>query len=405
MRVFVTDGDNRATLAVTRSLGRQGHAVIVGERRQPSLAQASRHCAGAVTYPDPVAEGDAFVGALQEIVAGERIDVLLPMADVTTFLVLQARAAFESTCRLPLAPTAALETAADKVAITALAGELGVAVPRGVVVEGPAIPAGFDLPFPIVIKPGRSRIQTAGAWKSTGVSFAADRAALERDLSGRPAYEYPVLLQERISGEGLGVFACYHHGRSVALFAHRRLRERPPWGGVSVLSESVALESASRDGAVALLDRLGWHGVAMVEFKRDDRDGTARLMEINGRFWGSLQLAIDAGVDFPALVLRATDTAPFPPQTPYRVGVRSRWLWGDIDSLLLTLRSARGADGEPSRRGRAVLEFNRWWGRDLYYENPRWEDLRPWLYETRRWFRRLRPPAPTPSRVRVERES
>ena len=44
MRVCVTDGANRAALAVTRSLGRAGHEVIVGEKQVPSLAQTSRYC-------------------------------------------------------------------------------------------------------------------------------------------------------------------------------------------------------------------------------------------------------------------------------------------------------------------------------------------------------------------------
>ncbi len=54
----------------------------------------------------------------------------------------------------------------------------------------------------------------------------------------------------------------------------------------------------------------------MVEFKADARTGTPYLMEINGRFWGSLQLAIDAGVDFPAILVAAALGAPIPPRSP-----------------------------------------------------------------------------------------
>ena len=86
--------------------------------------------------------------------------------------------------------------------------------------------------------------------------------------------------------------------RPVAFFAHKRLRERPPWGGVSVLSESAEPDPRLKALARQLLDDACWHGVAMVEFKVAP-DGTPYLMEINTRFWGSLQLAIDAGVDFP----------------------------------------------------------------------------------------------------------
>jgi predicted ATP-grasp superfamily ATP-dependent carboligase len=184
------------------------------------------------------------------------------------------------------------------------------------------------------------------------------------------------------------VFACYDRGRAVALFSHRRLRERPPWGGVSVLSESAPLCPQASASATALLDAIGWHGVAMVEFKRDDRDDTPRLMEINGRFWGSLQLAIDAGVDFPAMLLTLVEGGSFPPQAPYRLGVRNRWLWGDVDNLILTLTGS-GPAGPRRGRLRAVGDFLAFRGKDLHYENPRRGDLRPFAFESYRWCARL----------------
>jgi predicted ATP-grasp superfamily ATP-dependent carboligase len=383
VRVFVTDGDNRAALAVTRSLGRLGHEVLVGERRLPALAQASRYCARGFVYPDPTSQSAAFVDRMREIVRTEQVDVLLPVADITTFLVAGARRSFPPACAVPLAATAVLERAADKVDITETARRLGVAVPRSIVVEQPGPPPAVDLPFPVVIKPHRSRVQTEQGWRSSSVSYAATPEALAADLAARPAHEFPLMIQERIVGPGVGVFACYAGGRAVALFGHRRLRERPPWGGVSVLAESVPLDPVARDYAVKLLDAIGWRGVAMVEFKRDLRDNLPKLMEINGRFWGSLQLAIDAGVDFPALLVQSVGSTEFTPPPEYRLGVRSRWLWGDFDSLLQTLRG-RSAVGTRASRLAATLEFLKLWQPNMRYENPRLDDPGPWLYETRR---------------------
>lgn len=388
MRVLVTDGDNRAALAITRSLGRAGHHVIVGERQAPSLAQTSRYCAGGIVYPDPVRASDEFITSVADAVRARGIDVLMPVADITTLLVTRHRDAFEP-CAIPFASADTVERAADKVDVVQTAMKLGIPVPRSVVVRCADRVPDHDLPFPLVIKPARSRIRTRDGWVSTSVSYAANDGELRRDLASRPAHEFPVMLQERIVGPGTGVFACYHDGRAVALFSHRRLRERPPWGGVGVLSESAPLNPLARDYAVRLLDELGWHGVAMVEFKQDARDDVPKLMEINGRFWGSLQLAVDAGVDFPALLLRGVQSGRFDPQPPYRIGVRNRWLWGDVDSLLVTLFGGRGAPASArAPRVPAVLEFLRFWGRDLHYENPKWQDLKPGLFETYRWFRR-----------------
>src|SRR4029077_21269913 len=135
----------------------------------------------------------------------------------------------------------------------------------------------------------------------------------------------------------------------------RRLVENPPAGGASVLSESAPVEARLRDDAIRLLGPIGWHGVAMMEYKQDESTGAFFLMEVNGRFWGSLQLAIDAGVDFPFLAWQlATGQRP-EVRRPYAVGVKNRWLCGDVDHLLLRLfrseRSLHLPAGAPSKWG------------------------------------------------------
>jgi predicted ATP-grasp superfamily ATP-dependent carboligase len=393
LRILVTDGDNRAALAVTRSLGRLGHHVAVGEKHSPALAQTSRYCRERLTSPDPAKHDEAFVDWLERTVRSHKIDVLLPLTDITTILVTRHRRRFDGQCRVPFASADTIERAANKADVVRTAGRLGVPIPQTVFLEtaGDLDAHRSALSFPVVVKPSRSRVRTTSGWTSTSVSYARDLDELRREVGRRPAHEYPLLLQERVVGSGVGVFACYREGAPVAFFSHRRLREKPPTGGVSVLSESIRLCPVSRGHAERLLTELRWHGVAMVEFKKDERDGLPKLMEINGRFWGSLQLAIDAGVDFPKILLDTLGPSGEPPAADYRVGVRNRWLWGDLDSLLITLRTGHGAPGRGRLAGglRAVGRFLKFWEKDLYYENPRLSDLRPWFYETAQWFRRL----------------
>src|SRR6185503_13112360 len=110
----------------------------------------------------------------------------------------------------------------------------------------------------------------------------------------------------------------------------RRIREKPPSGGVSVYCESIAIPQDLEASSGLLLNRLGWNGVAMVEFKLDREAGKAYLMEINGRFWGSLQLAVDAGVDFPRLLVEAALGKRHEVPILGGSGVRSRWEWGEV---------------------------------------------------------------------------
>lgn len=393
LRILVTDGENRAALAITRSLGRQGHRIVVGEKTQPSLAQVSRYCAERVTYPDPTRDGPGFVDTLVRTVRDRAIDVVMPVSEITTGLIVGHKSAFEPYCRVPFPDVEAFNRAANKVEVITLAQELGIPTPLSVVLakSGDRPPKGNKLRFPVVVKPHRSRVSVDGGWRSTSVAYATTATELDAVLASKDPTEYPVLLQERIVGPGMGVFLCYDNGRPVAVFSHKRLREKPPSGGVSVLCESVPVHPRAKTYATTLLDHLKWRGVAMVEFKLDQADDTPKLMEINGRFWGSLQLAIDAGVDFPGMLVHIAMGERVEPVESYRVGVKSRWLLGDLDALLMRL--FKGADalhlgpGHPGKV-RAVAEFLKFFQRDMRYEIWSSTDMRPSLHEAVRWFTR-----------------
>jgi len=168
------------------------------------------------------------------------------------------------------------------------------------------------------------------------------------------------------------------------------LREKPPSGGVSVLCESAPVDPTACEHATRLLKEIGWRGVAMVEFKQDSRTGTLKLMEINGRFWGSLQLAVDAGVNFPQLAVDiALNRAQ--PVNNYRVGVRSRWFWGDTDAMVSMLLRSRQQLNLPRNhpgRWRTLLSYLLFWQPGMRYELERCSDPAPALLAAKRWLLR-----------------
>ena len=282
-------------------------------------------------------------------------------------------------------------TAANKIETFAIAERLAIPVPDSIVLpQKPTLPVDVHgLPFPIVIKPSHSRVSTGNGWQSTSVSYAKDLEELHRLLEGLPEYCFPLALQRRISGPGLGIFLCMEHGKTVASFAHRRIREKPPSGGVSVLRESVRPHQEALDYAERLLSDLKWHGVAMVEFKLEKETGTPFLMEINGRFWGSLQLAIDSGIDFPAILLRSIQGNRVTPIADYQCGIRSRWFWGDVDLLLMYLSKSRKSLNLPENhesRFASALRILSPIVKNQRMEVLRFSDLGPWLRETKQWF-------------------
>src|SRR5436309_5286283 len=375
MSILVTDASGNHALAVVRSLGRRGLRIIAADGRRCGQAGFSRFCAARAVYPSPEHGIDAFLGGLCRVLDAFRPELLMPMTEQTILAMTAGRAEIESRVRLaPLPSPQALRVAFDKQATIGLAATLGIAVPRTVVLRDPSDVAALPsrLSYPAVIKPRRSECLTADGRVVPGGApeycfRAADLEAAYLSVHRRSPLP---LIQEFIPGEGYGISALYDRGRARALFAHRRLRMIQPTGSGSSLRESIPPPPDMAEAARTLLEALSWHGVAMVEFKRDARDGRPRLMEINGRFWNSLPLAIASGVDFPFLLYTLAVEGTCPERFDYRIGVRCRWLAGDLKHLARVLggRPAGWTDSYPSRL-RTVLDFLKPAGKDLHYDD------------------------------------
>lgn len=384
--VLILDGNQRSALAATRALGRHGVPVTVADERQGSLAGASKYCSDSFVCPSPYDEPEGFIASVKVEAAAREIGLIFPMTDVTTHLLLKHRSEFADV-KIPFGALDSFEMLTDKRRLLQLARELGVPAPATHVVDGAQHLAEIitRLDFPVVLKPYRSRIWSDGRWIDSSVKYAGSVQEAEDIVRHHECFaRHPFLAQQYVRGEPQGMFALYDRGTPVTFFAHRRLREKPPSGGVSVLSESIAIDGRLREITRRILDHVKWHGVAMAEFKVAP-DGTPYLIEVNARFWGSLQLAIDAGVDFPYLLYRIAVGDEVAPTNGYRIGVKSRWLLGDLDHLYLTFKN--GSDRRLSRgsRWRAVLRFLRFFEKKTRYEVNRWDDWRPFVFELKQY--------------------
>lgn len=389
-RIVVTCGEQRASLACVRSLGRAGHEVHVVSGDGRSIAGASRWARSDTALGDPLFDANGYLQALAELVRALAADFVIPITEPALLAVLEAPEAL-APARVPFPPLDTFLAVSDKSLVMEAARAVGIAVPQQTTLAAPEqvsrLSANVD--HQLVLKPGRS-VREGIKLGVTYIQAGQDAAEAVTDL---PPEAFPLLVQERVEGPGTGVFLLRWQGSTLAAFAHRRLREKPPSGGVSVLRESVALDPELQRKAEALLDRLNWQGVAMVEFKVDARTRVPFIMEINGRFWGSLQLAIDAGVDFPRLLVEAAEGTPAASAPTYRVGIRSRWLLGDLDHLLIRLTRRRdrlnlptGAPGRFATMLAFVLSFLPPTRSEVF----RWTDPRPFMRETIGWLTALR---------------
>ena len=132
------------------------------------------------------------------------------------------------------------------------------------------------------------------------------------------------------------------------------------------------------------MENAKWHGIAMVEFKVEE-DGSAHLIEVNTRFWGSLQLSIDAGVDFPWLLYQVAIGKQPNSVTQYQTGNRLRWLLGDLDNLYITVKGKSNI----ITKIQAILSFLNPFGPKTRHEVNRWGDLAPFWWELRKYIKDL----------------
>lgn len=326
-RVLITSGDARTCLAAVRSLGRNGIEVKVGDEERMPLAGFSRYCRGVVRYPSPRRDPESFLAFLSSHLRKERYEVVLPVEQDMFYLFSKHRDELGRLTKIPVAKFSAFQTAYDKALTFKAAAALGIPAPTTCFVESRAEVEELArrIQFPVVVKP---RIGSG----SRAVGYAANATELLTLWQEVHRVQPRPLIQERIpsGGETVGVSVLFNSQSELrACFVHRRIREFPLSGGPSTLRESVSRPEIA-DVAVRFLKGLGWSGVAMVEFKVDPRDGVAKLIEVNPKFWGSLNLAIASGVDFPALLYRTAVDGDVAPVLQYRLGVRSRFLPGDL---------------------------------------------------------------------------
>jgi len=389
-KILILDGNARSALAATRSLGRRGVPVVVADETKRTLSGSSKYCSESFTYPSPTADLRSFLSTVKAECSRRGIRVIFPMTEISMAAVLKHEEEFKN-FQLPFAGFPTFDALTDKWNLMRLAQRLNITIPQThYIADARSLQRVYpNLKFPVVLKPYRSKIWTNGRCTAASVRYAESVRELERTVA---QYEYfgsnPFLLQEYIHGQAHGIFGLYNQGKLVASFAHRRLRENPPSGGVSVLSESAEKNPDAWRMAKTLLDHVAWHGVAMAEFKVT-ADGTPYLMEVNGRFWGSLQLAIDAGVDFPWLLYQLATGRAVDPVDDYATGVRSRCLLGDLIRLCKVLAGIELPPGLrfPDRM-RSILQFLDFFDSNTRCEEYRWNDFNPFFYKLTHFLRR-----------------
>lgn len=308
MSVIILDGQLKSALSAVRSLGQKGVPVSAGAERKTGMALHSKHATARFVYPSPYTDQNGFIEAVKA--EAGRIGgkpVIFAFSDATWLALYGARENLSDVATLVFPEEKSVGIAFDKAATYSLARVSGVPI---ITTHTPELREeieylGVGLAYPAVVKARRSVTWHKGRGVFGSASFVRDAQELVRTFFAYKAQlgESP-LVQEFVRGEEYGVEMLAHAGRVFARVAHHRIRSLSPTGGASVLKETLEdgdLRHTMETYAEKLVKELVWSGPIMIEFKVDSDTKEPYLMEINGRFWGSLPLSVAAGVDMPHL--------------------------------------------------------------------------------------------------------
>lgn len=306
--VLVLDTGGQCGLSLVRSLGKAGVPVTAGAPRPRSLGSLSRYSDGSYVYPDPSADAEAFLDHLTAHLEGSSYEVVIPAEDHTSLLLARHKHTLEAA-----GPIVAVEDwptfdrAYDKAKVFEVVETLDVPAPATYAPTSlaEATDIADEIGYPAVVKPRSKSHFRDGECVTTLVSAdnyvdspAALRATYRELLEDYDGFERrQPLVQEYVPGTTTTTVALTDGGVVGPYFQEERLRTYPSSGGnsalLAALKEPRMLEYAER-----IFAGLEWTGPIMAEFKRTP-DGEFSLIEVNGRYWGSLPFAIACGVDVP----------------------------------------------------------------------------------------------------------
>jgi predicted ATP-grasp superfamily ATP-dependent carboligase len=337
---IVTDAHARGAVAGIRALAWGGRSVLALGPGRLAAGLWSRFAAARAVGPDSC-EPDAFARCAAGL-AGAHGDAIVYPGQEEAIDALLAHPELVSSHRLPYPGAVPVLLVRDKTLLPALAREAGLIVPE-TLVEATAAELLESAPKPpYVVKPAMSGGPLASA------TLVGTREELEA-LIGELEPDTRLFLQERVGGQlvGLGLVVG-REGQVVARFQQEAERTWPLEAGVSARAKSIAPDEGLVAACCRMLAAAGYWGLAHLQFLRTSKGLV--LIDVNPRFYGSLPLALAAGVNLPAAWHGvATGCDGFRPG-PYRTGVSYRWLEGD---LLALARGRRVEALRPQPRPRA----------------------------------------------------
>ena len=360
MKVLITCANSTLSLTIIRSLGRRGINVTAVSYSALSYPLSSKYCHRRIILPKPQNDVDR-VSQLINVIKNDHFDVLLPLGDDELPVAANIQK-FKPYVNVPIANYEVLKKANDKAEIMKLATAIGVPCPKTYMIRAVSQldTILLEAEFPLVLKP----TEDTGA---KGLRYAYSEKELKMEFSALINEYKNILVQEFIPGDEYFVSVLFDKASlPKRACVQRAVRVYPISGGQATMVETVKRKDAL-DAGIKILTALHYFGVAELDFILDNRDEKMKLLEINPRFWASLQGAITAGVDYPYELIRLSTDDDIDEDLSYRVGLKCRnLLFSDLKHLVSVLVGKKSPKYQLGKI-RTLVNFLKFYEDDSYY--------------------------------------
>ena len=296
--ILLADNNTYGVLAVVRALRAAGYEPWLATNNANSYAARSRTTAGTVPVPEPSFNGKGFVHELAAAAVRLSAAVVLPSEDAH-LLVLAGRDDDFTGVVLGAPSRQSVEWATDKELLIKLSANARLRTPPTIRVARGDTELVGEFGFPAVLKPSRSQTrnldETVSARSAPCYVSAEQAEAAANDLPDEGALVQPYIPGRLISISGVawkGELVCALHQISTRIWPL-------PCGG-SAYAETIPPDDELERGVGRLLQSIGWSGLFQAQFIRDTH-GEHYLIDLNPRVYGSLTLAVAAGLNLPAI--------------------------------------------------------------------------------------------------------
>lgn len=380
-------GGTQGELGVVRSLGRAGIRVVVVSEYE-TISRLSKYCDRCHVFPSVFDDEKAGIDYLLELAAAEpEPPVLFPTADPDLVFISRNRQKLETRFRLFVSDEHIVEALIDKGRFFEFAMQHALPTPNTYTLKRSTCVAeavaGFD--FPVILKPlipqswGKQAIaRIVSGKKAVLVQTLAELEDLHRRIS---EIDDRLAMQEYIPGRDDRLFSLHayisHSGRVVEAFTGQKIRTYPPYAGIGCYVKSVDKPELKALG-LDVLERIGYRGLALAQFKQHSETGEYYLLEINPRLSSWNALATACGIDLPFAAYCDCVGRPLPVFGPQTTGRNYMFFEHDLSAMREYVRNGD-------------LTIREWLG-SLFAPNVQqylaFDDLSPYFAATGNWLSR-----------------